>query len=308
MVGCGCRVFVHGVALVHLAQPQHQAAVRQLAACRPRAGPGGSGMRRSKCAVGNLQLPHARGASRRKAARRTPRTTSAPRSLDRPGRAPAATPGIATTMTTSRSSSNTSTGGSHAARRSDASRRKNWRCMRSACSISSQACAHIHRRIRDQFGSTWVVDPLQRVAAEPSAPDCRATSRPFRNATSVGMLRMPKRAAMRRLGLGVELGEAHAGRELRGGLLVRAAPSSGTARTRAPRNRRPAARRRRPAVEIRLGQRERVAGKEPLLAVPHFGPSASRSRTTRLVVSQRGHTTSIVPGAEERFSSMLAAC
>ncbi len=28
------------------------------------------------------------------------------------------------------------------------------------------------------------------------APDCRATSRPFRNAISVGMLRMPKRVAM----------------------------------------------------------------------------------------------------------------
>ena len=53
------------------------------------------------------------------------------------------------------------------------------------------------------------------------APDCRATSRPFRNAISVGMLRMPKRAAIVGLALGVELRDPRLRRKLRGGLLVR---------------------------------------------------------------------------------------
>src|ERR1700737_4992620 len=57
---------------------------------------------------------------------------------------PAGTPGNAMTIVTSCSSSNTSIGGSHTACvRSDEIKRKNCRCMRSACSIRAQACDHI---------------------------------------------------------------------------------------------------------------------------------------------------------------------
>src|SRR5688572_23855634 len=56
----------------------------------------------------------------------------------------AVTPGSATTTHTSRSSSSTSAGGSHdACARAEAASVKKRRCMRSAWSIQSQACAHI---------------------------------------------------------------------------------------------------------------------------------------------------------------------
>ena len=76
-------------------------------------------------------------------------------------------------------------------------------------------------------------------AAGPSRsmpPICRATSRPFLNAISVGMPRMPNRAATRWLLVRVDLGEAHPRLERRAPPLRSAAPSCGTVRTMAPRN------------------------------------------------------------------------
>src|SRR6185295_16869471 len=78
----------------------------------------------------------------------------------------AGTPGSATRTTISCSSSKTSTGGSHVARvRPVAARRKNCRCIRSASSITSQACAHIQSvGKRDDIGAPVLSvgpDPLE---------------------------------------------------------------------------------------------------------------------------------------------------
>ena len=104
--------------------------------------PSGKGMRRSKKPYGISS----RRTSRRDSTngmRRSARTTSMPGSYVISMRS-AATPGNATTTMISRSSSNTSTGGSHTACvRPETVRRKNCRCMRSASSNSSHACAHI---------------------------------------------------------------------------------------------------------------------------------------------------------------------
>ena len=151
------------------------------------------------------------------------------------------------------------------------------------------------------------LDPLQKFGASQSAPDCRAISRPFRNAISVGMLRMPKRGNDL-LRLGVELGEVDAGRHPRRRLLAYARrhhpAGSAPRRPEVDDERHVAA-----SVAIEMSPRsarDAWPGKSRSLQWPHSGPSASRSRERRLVVSQCGHATSSVPGAEDRYSSMLA--
>src|SRR5690348_15164431 len=110
----------------------------------------------------------------------------------------------------SRSSSNTSIGGSHAACAGDeAARWKKRRCSRSASSIMSQACAHIHSVGSVRLGMG--LDPLQqllkiertRLARDFAAVAKRDQRRNAANGVASGD---------RLLGLGVELRESNSRR------------------------------------------------------------------------------------------------
>ena len=130
------------------------------------------------------------------------------------------------------------------------------------------------------------------------APDCRATSRPFRNAISVGMLRMPKRAAIS----GSASVSSFASRALRrraraaacsyAGAIIRQGPHHGAQKSTTSGR----SLRRDVAVEVRRGRAR--SDDRPAAAACSCRSVAlpsRRSRGTRLVVSQCGHTTRRCP-------------
>ena len=128
-----------------------------------------------------------------------------------------------------------------------------------------------------------------------TAPDWRCVSRPPSSRTSVGMLRMPKRADRRRVVVAVDLDQQRAPGQLAAGLFEGRRHHAAGAAPRRPevhQHRQPGGADH--GVEVGVGQLQRLALQQGLAAAAASGASSMRAAGRRLVAPQCGQATSRV--------------